>query len=111
MDRGDGSLPDRRRGGELPAAGGAEILKLLKLRSRQWRRRLGLAEIPAAPVEPVVEEGVLHEPDTGTFVAVDPDTGEEAAVDPDTGEIEAVPAPREASPEPSGDAARARHGR
>jgi hypothetical protein len=62
-----------------------EILKLLKLRNRQWRHRLGLAEIPAAPVEPML--------DTGTFVAVDPDTGEQASVDPDTGEIEAVPAP------------------
>ena len=66
-----------------------EILKLLKLRNRQWRRRLGLAAIPA-PVEPEVEEGVLRELDTGTFVAVDPGTGESAAVDPDTGEIEAV---------------------
>jgi UDP-GlcNAc:undecaprenyl-phosphate GlcNAc-1-phosphate transferase len=67
-----------------------EILKLLKLRNRQWRRRLGLAAIPAATVEPEVEEGVLRELDTGTFVAVDPGTGESAAVDPDTGEIEAV---------------------
>jgi UDP-GlcNAc:undecaprenyl-phosphate GlcNAc-1-phosphate transferase len=84
-----------------------EILKLLKLRNRQWRHRLGLAEIAEAPVQPEVEEGVLHELDTGTFVAVDPGTGEQAAVDPDTGEIEAVPEP-DGSPR---DAARAKHGR
>jgi UDP-GlcNAc:undecaprenyl-phosphate/decaprenyl-phosphate GlcNAc-1-phosphate transferase len=70
-----------------------EILKLIKLRNRQWRRRLGLAALPAAPVQPEVEEGVLRELDTGTFEAVDPSTGEMAAVDPDTGEIEAVEAP------------------
>src|ERR671919_1689313 len=28
-----------------------EILKLLKVRNRQWRRRLGLAQIPEAPVD------------------------------------------------------------
>jgi UDP-GlcNAc:undecaprenyl-phosphate GlcNAc-1-phosphate transferase len=67
-----------------------EILKLLTLRNRQWRRRLGLAEIPAAPVQPEVEEGVLRELDTGTFEAVDPSTGEMAAVDPDTGEFESL---------------------
>jgi UDP-GlcNAc:undecaprenyl-phosphate GlcNAc-1-phosphate transferase len=67
-----------------------EILKLLKLRNRQWRRRLGLAEIAEAPFEPEVEEGVLHELDTGTFLAVDPGTGEQAAVDPDTGEFESL---------------------
>jgi UDP-GlcNAc:undecaprenyl-phosphate/decaprenyl-phosphate GlcNAc-1-phosphate transferase len=70
-----------------------EILKLIKLRNRQWRRRLGLAALPAAPVQPEVEEGVLRELDTGTFEAVDPSTGEMAAVDPDTGEIEPVEAP------------------
>ena len=70
-----------------------EILKLLKLRNLQWRRRLGLAEIAAAPVQPEVQEGVLRELDTGTFEAVDPSTGEMAAVDPDTGEFEAVDAP------------------
>ena len=67
-----------------------EILKLLKLRNVQWRRRLGLAQIPAAPVQPEVEEGVLRELDTGTFAVVDPGTGEFTAVDPDTGEMEAV---------------------
>jgi UDP-GlcNAc:undecaprenyl-phosphate/decaprenyl-phosphate GlcNAc-1-phosphate transferase len=81
-----------------------EILKLLKLRNRQWRRRLGLAQIAAAPVQPEVEEGVLRELDTGTFEAVDPSTGEMAAVDPDTGEFEAVdaspPDPDELSPPP-----------
>jgi UDP-GlcNAc:undecaprenyl-phosphate GlcNAc-1-phosphate transferase len=76
-----------------------EILKLLKLRNRQWRRRLGLAEILAAPVEPEVEEGVLRELDTGTFVAVDPDTGESAAVDPDTGEFESLQEPAADQPE------------
>jgi UDP-GlcNAc:undecaprenyl-phosphate GlcNAc-1-phosphate transferase len=70
-----------------------EILKLLRLRNSQWRRRLGLAQIPEAPVEPEVEEGVLRELDTGTFAAVDPATGEFRAVDPDTGEFEAAPAP------------------
>jgi len=87
-----------------------EILKLIKLRNRQWRRRLGLAEI-AAPVQPEVEEGVLRELDTGTFEAVDPSTGEMAAVDPDTGEIEEVPAPSERPPDQAGDAARAKPGR
>jgi UDP-GlcNAc:undecaprenyl-phosphate GlcNAc-1-phosphate transferase len=67
-----------------------EILKLLKVRNRQWRRRLGLARIPEAPFEPEVEEGVLRELDTGTFAVVDPGTGEFTAVDPDTGEMEAV---------------------
>jgi UDP-GlcNAc:undecaprenyl-phosphate/decaprenyl-phosphate GlcNAc-1-phosphate transferase len=67
-----------------------EILKLLKLRNAQWRRRLGLAQILAAPVQPEVEEGVLRELDTGTFAVVDPGTGEFTAVDPDTGEMEAV---------------------
>src|SRR5262245_2771568 len=67
-----------------------EILKLLKVRNRQWRRRLGLARIPEAPVQPEVEEGVLRELDTGTFSVVDPETGEFTAVDPDTGEMEAV---------------------
>jgi UDP-GlcNAc:undecaprenyl-phosphate/decaprenyl-phosphate GlcNAc-1-phosphate transferase len=67
-----------------------EILKLLKLRNRQWRRRLGLAQIAAAPVQPEVERGVLRELDTGTFEAVDPSTGEMAAVDPDTGEFDSV---------------------
>ena len=38
-----------------------EILKLLKVRNRQWRRRLGLAQIGEAPVDPEVEEGVLRE--------------------------------------------------
>jgi UDP-GlcNAc:undecaprenyl-phosphate/decaprenyl-phosphate GlcNAc-1-phosphate transferase len=70
-----------------------EILKLLKLRNVQWRRRLGLAQIPAAPVQPEVEEGVLRELDTGTFAVVDPGTGEFTAVDPDTGEMEAVDQP------------------
>jgi UDP-GlcNAc:undecaprenyl-phosphate/decaprenyl-phosphate GlcNAc-1-phosphate transferase len=81
-----------------------EILKLLKLRNRQWRRRLGLAEIPAAPVQPEVEEGVLQELDTGTFVAVNPDTGESTAVDPETGEFDSVGPPAvdagEVSPPP-----------
>src|SRR4051794_3188436 len=67
-----------------------EILKLVKVRNRQWRRRLGLTQIPEAPVDPEVEEGVIRELDTGTFSVVDPETGEFAAVDPDTGEIEAV---------------------
>jgi UDP-GlcNAc:undecaprenyl-phosphate GlcNAc-1-phosphate transferase len=67
-----------------------EILKLLKVRNRQWRRRLGLARIAEAPVEPEVEEGVLRELDTGTFAVVDPGTGEFTAVDPDTGEMEAL---------------------
>jgi UDP-GlcNAc:undecaprenyl-phosphate/decaprenyl-phosphate GlcNAc-1-phosphate transferase len=78
-----------------------EILKLLKLRNTQWRRRLGLAQIPEAPVEPEVEEGVLRELDTGTFAAVDPTTGEFQAVDPDTGEISAVPAPSDGPPDRS----------
>src|SRR5690242_16372152 len=84
-----------------------EILKLLKLRNRQWRHRLGLAELAAAPVQPEVREGVLRELDTGTFAAIDPGTGEFAAIDPDTGEMEALPGPDGAE----GDAARARHGR
>jgi UDP-GlcNAc:undecaprenyl-phosphate GlcNAc-1-phosphate transferase len=88
-----------------------EILKLLKLRNRQWRSRLGLAEIPAGEVEPEVTDGVLRELDTGTFEAVDPGTGEMAAVDPDTGEMEAVPSPSDGAPEPPRDAARAKHGR
>jgi UDP-GlcNAc:undecaprenyl-phosphate GlcNAc-1-phosphate transferase len=67
-----------------------EILKLLKVRNRQWRHRLGLAEIPEGPFEPEVEEGVLRELDTGTFAVVDRETGEFTAVDPDTGDIEAV---------------------
>jgi UDP-GlcNAc:undecaprenyl-phosphate GlcNAc-1-phosphate transferase len=67
-----------------------EILKLLKVRNRQWRRRLGLAQIPQAPVEPEVQEGVMREIETGTFAVVDPGTGEFTAVDPDTGEMEAV---------------------
>jgi UDP-GlcNAc:undecaprenyl-phosphate/decaprenyl-phosphate GlcNAc-1-phosphate transferase len=69
-----------------------EILKLRQLRNRQWRSRLGLAQIPEAPaeVEPEVEEGVLRELDTGTFAAVDPATGEMQSIDPDTGEMEAV---------------------
>jgi len=67
-----------------------EILKLLKVRNRQWRRRLGLAQIPEAPVEPQVEQGVLREIETGTFSVIDPETGEFTAVDPDTGEMEAV---------------------
>jgi UDP-GlcNAc:undecaprenyl-phosphate GlcNAc-1-phosphate transferase len=67
-----------------------EILKLVKVRNRQWRRRLGLTQIPEAPVDPEVEEGVLRELDTGTFSVVDPETGEFTAVDPDTGEIETV---------------------
>jgi UDP-GlcNAc:undecaprenyl-phosphate/decaprenyl-phosphate GlcNAc-1-phosphate transferase len=77
-----------------------EILKLLKVRNRQWRRRLGLAQLGEAPVEPEVEEGVLRELDTGTFSVVDPETGEFTAVDPDTGEIEAVEpdAPSPAAP-------------
>jgi UDP-GlcNAc:undecaprenyl-phosphate GlcNAc-1-phosphate transferase len=70
-----------------------EILKLLKLRNRQWRRRLGLAQIATAPVRPEVEEGVLRELGTGTFEAVDPSTGEMAAVDPDTGEFSSVREP------------------
>ena len=60
------------------------------MRNRQWRRRLGLARIAEAPVEPGVEEGVLRELDTGTFAVVDPGTGEFTAVDPDTGEMEAL---------------------
>jgi UDP-GlcNAc:undecaprenyl-phosphate GlcNAc-1-phosphate transferase len=68
-----------------------EILKLVKVRNRQWRRRLGLAQIPQAPLEPEVEQGVLRELDTGTFSVVDPETGEFTAVDPDTGEMEALP--------------------
>ena len=67
-----------------------EILKLLKVRNRQWRRRLGLAQIAEAPVDPEVEEGVLREIETGTFSVVDPETGEFTAVDPDTGEMEGV---------------------
>ena len=67
-----------------------EILKLVKVRNRQWRRRLGLAQIPEPPLEPEVERGVLRELDTGTFAVVDPETGEFTAVDPDTGEIETV---------------------
>jgi hypothetical protein len=67
-----------------------EILKLLKVRNRQWRRRLGLAQIAEAPVQPEVEEGVMREIETGTFAVVDPETGEFTAVDPDTGEMEAV---------------------
>ena len=71
------------------------------MRNRQWRRRLGLAQIPEVPVEPEVEEGVLRELDTGTFSVVDPETGEFTAVDPDTGEIEAVePGGEEVSPPP-----------
>jgi UDP-GlcNAc:undecaprenyl-phosphate GlcNAc-1-phosphate transferase len=75
-----------------------EILKLLRLRNSQWRRRLGLAQIAEAPVEPEVEEGVLRELDTGTFAAVDPATGEFRAVDPDTGEFESAPAPSDGPP-------------
>jgi UDP-GlcNAc:undecaprenyl-phosphate/decaprenyl-phosphate GlcNAc-1-phosphate transferase len=67
-----------------------EILKLLKVRNRQWRRRLGLAQIPEAPVDPEVQEGVMREIETGEFRVVDPETGEFTAVDPDTGEMEAV---------------------
>jgi UDP-GlcNAc:undecaprenyl-phosphate/decaprenyl-phosphate GlcNAc-1-phosphate transferase len=67
-----------------------EILKLVKVRNRQWRRRLGLAQMREAPVDPEVEEGVMRELDTGTFSVVDPETGEFTAVDPDTGEMEAV---------------------
>jgi UDP-GlcNAc:undecaprenyl-phosphate GlcNAc-1-phosphate transferase len=67
-----------------------EILKLAKVRNRQWRHRLGLAQIPEAPLDPEVERGVLRELDTGTFEVVDPDTGEFTAVDPDTGEMESV---------------------
>jgi UDP-GlcNAc:undecaprenyl-phosphate GlcNAc-1-phosphate transferase len=85
-----------------------EILKLLRLRNSQWRRRLGLAQIPEAPVEPEVEEGVLRELDTGTFAAVDPATGEFQAVDPDTGEIGAVPAPSDGPRDPSRGAAGAK---
>jgi hypothetical protein len=70
-----------------------EILKLLKVRNRQWRRRLGLAQIGEAPLDPEVEEGVMRELDTGTFSVVDPETGEFTAVDPDTGEMEAVEKP------------------
>jgi UDP-GlcNAc:undecaprenyl-phosphate GlcNAc-1-phosphate transferase len=88
-----------------------EILKLLKVRNRQWRRRLGLAQIPAAPVDPEVEEGVLREIETGTFSAVDRETGEFTAVDPDTGEMEAMPPQRDGTPDQSEDAARAKHGR
>jgi hypothetical protein len=76
-----------------PASAGNSVL-----RNRQWRRRLGLAAI-AAPVEPEVEEGVMRELDTGTFVAVDPDTGEQAAVDADTGEFESLQASTADQPE------------
>jgi UDP-GlcNAc:undecaprenyl-phosphate GlcNAc-1-phosphate transferase len=88
-----------------------EILKLLKVRNRQWRRRLGLAQIPEAPVEPEVEVGVMREIETGTFAVVDPETGEFTAVDPDTGEMEALPSDggHEVSPpRPPGQPARAR---
>jgi UDP-GlcNAc:undecaprenyl-phosphate GlcNAc-1-phosphate transferase len=67
-----------------------QVLEILKLKG--FRRRQVAVARPAAPepVEREVEEGVLHELDTGTFAAVDPETGEITAIDPDTGEFEPV---------------------
>ena len=63
-----------------------QVLEILKMKG--FRRRQVATARPA--VESEVEEGVLHELDTGTFAAVDPATGEMTAIDPDTGEIEPV---------------------
>ncbi len=63
-----------------------QVLEILKMKG--FRRRQVATARPAAESE--VEEGVLHELDTGTFAAVDPATGEMTAIDPDTGEIEPV---------------------
>jgi UDP-GlcNAc:undecaprenyl-phosphate/decaprenyl-phosphate GlcNAc-1-phosphate transferase len=63
-----------------------QVLEILKMKG--FRRRQVATSRPAAESE--VEEGVLHELDTGTFAAVDPATGEMTAIDPDTGEIEPV---------------------
>ena len=72
-----------------------QVLEILKMKG--FRRRQVVTARPAGePVESEVEEGVLHELDTGTFAAVDPETGEMTAIDPDTGEIEAI----SPSPEP-----------
>src|SRR5262249_4117899 len=75
-----------------------EILKLLNLRNRQWRRRLGLAAIPA-PGHPGVRQGVAGGLDPGPFEAVDPSTGEMAAADPATGEFESLRASAQARDE------------
>ncbi|HEX5821837.1 MAG TPA: MraY family glycosyltransferase [Solirubrobacterales bacterium] len=63
-----------------------QVLEILKMKG--FRRRQVAAARSTAESE--VEEGVLHELDTGTFAAVDPATGEMTAIDPDTGEIEPV---------------------
>jgi UDP-GlcNAc:undecaprenyl-phosphate/decaprenyl-phosphate GlcNAc-1-phosphate transferase len=63
-----------------------QVLEILKMKG--FRRRQVATAGPAAESE--VEEGVLHELDTGTFTAVDPATGEMTAIDPDTGEFEEV---------------------
>jgi UDP-GlcNAc:undecaprenyl-phosphate GlcNAc-1-phosphate transferase len=81
-----------------------QVLEILKLKG--FRRRQVAVAGPAPPAESEVEEGVLHELDTGTFAAVDPSTGEMTAIDPDTGEIEAVSpssAPEQPAPVPDRD--------
>ena len=57
------------------------ILEILKLRRRRSSELVG-AGIPAE--EEVVDEGVAHELETGSFPAVDPDTGEFEAIDPES---------------------------
>jgi UDP-GlcNAc:undecaprenyl-phosphate GlcNAc-1-phosphate transferase len=76
-----------------------QVLEILKMKG--FRRRQVVTARPAAePVDSEVEEGVLHELDTGTFAAVDPETGEMTAIDPDTGEIEAVAPQGDVTPSP-----------
>ena len=60
-------------------------LEILKLR----RRRAVAPATSDLPLE-VVDEGVRHELETGSFEVVNPATGEFQALDPETGEFDAV---------------------
>jgi UDP-GlcNAc:undecaprenyl-phosphate GlcNAc-1-phosphate transferase len=64
------------------------VLEILKLRSERARDLFRIAGRPA-PAD-AVDEGVVHELETGTFAVVDPETGELEALDPETGDFEAV---------------------
>jgi UDP-GlcNAc:undecaprenyl-phosphate GlcNAc-1-phosphate transferase len=63
-------------------------LEILKLRSFRLRQLAGATGREPAPEE--LDEGVVHELETGSFAAINPQTGEFEALDPETGEFDRV---------------------